>query len=147
MKQHRLIVLHGRKAGETVTVRDWIDPTRLYNPTIPAGRIVYLWAAVLFPTTIFYFGWGFVSLALMFMGYDYGHELAATVVFIVESLVQFVTNPLAAIRRFRDLNEPWWIVLALFLPLVGSLIALILGVALVFVPRATKKSPQATAKP
>ncbi len=33
-------------------LRDWIDPLRLYNPRIPAGRLVFLWGLAIFPLVV-----------------------------------------------------------------------------------------------
>lgn len=34
--------------------RDWIDPLRLYDPRIPAGRFVFLWGLALFPLIVIF---------------------------------------------------------------------------------------------
>lgn len=39
----------GAREGERSHARDWIDPTRLYNPTTPAGRLVFLWGLAIYP--------------------------------------------------------------------------------------------------
>jgi len=33
-------------------VRDWIDPTRIYNPLVPAGRLVFFWGLVVYPLIV-----------------------------------------------------------------------------------------------
>lgn len=35
-------------------VRQWIDPTRIYNPTIPAGRLVFLWGLAIYPGVVIF---------------------------------------------------------------------------------------------
>jgi uncharacterized membrane protein YhaH (DUF805 family) len=48
--------------------RDWLDPTRLYNPTVPAGRLTFLWGLAIYP------------LAVMFV-------LLTVIIIIIESFV------------------------------------------------------------
>ena len=33
-------------------LRDWIDPLRLYDPRVPAGRLVFLWGLAIFPLVV-----------------------------------------------------------------------------------------------
>ncbi len=40
--------------GETSHLRDWIDPLRLYDPRIPAGRLVFLWGLAIFPPVVMF---------------------------------------------------------------------------------------------
>ena len=35
-------------------LRDWIDPLRLYDPRIPAGRLVFLWGLAIFPPVVIF---------------------------------------------------------------------------------------------
>ncbi len=35
-------------------LREWIDPTRLYNPTIPAGRLTFLWGLAIYPFIVMF---------------------------------------------------------------------------------------------
>lgn len=44
----------GTPQGKESHVRDWIDPTRIYNPTIPAGRLVFLWGLVIYPAVVIF---------------------------------------------------------------------------------------------
>jgi hypothetical protein len=36
------------------SLRDWIDPFRLYDPRIPAGRFVFLWGLAIFPPVVIF---------------------------------------------------------------------------------------------
>ncbi len=38
--------------GERRHLRDWIDPLRLYDPRVPAGRLVFLWGLAIFPLVV-----------------------------------------------------------------------------------------------
>ncbi len=40
--------------GERRHLRDWIDPLRLYDPRVPAGRLVFLWGLVIFPLAVIF---------------------------------------------------------------------------------------------
>lgn len=35
-------------------MRDWIDPTRIYNPTMPAGRLTFLWGLAIYPFAVMF---------------------------------------------------------------------------------------------
>ncbi len=34
--------------------REWIDPMRLYNPTVGAGRVTFLWGLVIYPFMVMF---------------------------------------------------------------------------------------------
>lgn len=40
--------------GKPRDLRGWIDPLRLYDPRIPAGRIVFLWGLAIFPSVVIF---------------------------------------------------------------------------------------------
>ncbi len=35
-------------------LRDWIDPLRLYDPRVPAGRLVFFWGLAIFPAIVIF---------------------------------------------------------------------------------------------
>jgi len=35
-------------------LRDWIDPLRLYDPRVPAGRLVFFWGLAIFPVVVIF---------------------------------------------------------------------------------------------
>lgn len=35
-------------------LKDWINPLRLYDPRIPAGRFVFLWGLAIFPPVVIF---------------------------------------------------------------------------------------------
>ena len=35
-------------------IRDWINPLRLYDPRVPAGRLVFLWGLAIFPPVVIF---------------------------------------------------------------------------------------------
>ncbi len=40
--------------GERRHLRDWIDPLRLYDPRVPAGRLLFLWGFAIFPLAVMF---------------------------------------------------------------------------------------------
>jgi uncharacterized membrane protein YhaH (DUF805 family) len=48
--------------GERRPLRDWIDPLRLYDPRVPAGRLVFLWGLAILPPVVI-----FVLLTVIFI--------------------------------------------------------------------------------
>jgi uncharacterized membrane protein YhaH (DUF805 family) len=40
--------------GKRRHLRDWIDPLRLYNPRLPAGRLVFFWGLAIFPPVVIF---------------------------------------------------------------------------------------------
>ena len=44
----------GNSPGERRNLRDWLDPLRLYDPRVPAGRLVFLWGLAIFPPIVIF---------------------------------------------------------------------------------------------
>jgi uncharacterized membrane protein YhaH (DUF805 family) len=44
----------GTARGERHHLRDWIDPRRLYDPRVPAGRLAFLWGLAVFPPVVIF---------------------------------------------------------------------------------------------
>ena len=44
----------GTPRGERRRNREWIDPRRLYDPRVPAGRLVFLWGLAIFPPVVIF---------------------------------------------------------------------------------------------
>ncbi len=44
----------GTPQGRRRHLRDWINPLRLYDPRIPAGRLVFLWGLAIFPLVVIF---------------------------------------------------------------------------------------------
>ncbi len=44
----------GERRRESRHLRDWLDPLRLYDPRIPAGRLVFLWGLAIFPLAVMF---------------------------------------------------------------------------------------------
>ena len=44
----------GTPEGKSRHVRDWIDPTRIYNTSVPAGRVPFLWGLAIYPLVVIF---------------------------------------------------------------------------------------------
>ncbi len=44
----------GTVRGERRHLRDWINPLRLYDPRVPAGRLVFFWGLAIFPVLVMF---------------------------------------------------------------------------------------------
>ena len=44
----------GSSQGKRRQLRDWINPLRLYDPRIPAGRLVFFWGLAIFPAVVIF---------------------------------------------------------------------------------------------
>ena len=55
-----------------MSARDWLDPTRVYNPATPAGRMMYVWGGLVYPFLVSVLVGTCVALPESFLGYDHG---------------------------------------------------------------------------
>ncbi len=44
----------GTPHGEKRHLRDWINPLRLYDPRVPAGRLVFFWGLAIYPFIVIF---------------------------------------------------------------------------------------------
>ncbi len=44
----------GTIEGKSRYLKDWTNPLRLYDPRIPAGRLVFLWGLAIFPPVVIF---------------------------------------------------------------------------------------------
>ncbi len=44
----------GTSPGKRRSLRDWINPLRLYDTRIPAGRLVFFWGLAIFPLVVIF---------------------------------------------------------------------------------------------
>ena len=52
--QDRMKDIANSSSGTRRHLRDWIDPLRLYDPRVPAGRLVFLWGLAIFPPVVIF---------------------------------------------------------------------------------------------
>ncbi len=55
-----------------MNLRDWLDPSRLYNPATPAGRLTFLWGFTVYPSIILL---AVAALTVLVAGVDPDSEL------------------------------------------------------------------------
>jgi uncharacterized membrane protein YhaH (DUF805 family) len=105
--------------------RDWLDPTRLYNPKVPAGRLLYVWGGWIYPLLwIFAISIGAMVLEGM-MGY-YDTSPILDILTVPVELACIVVAILMVLRRLRDLETTGWAILVMFVPVVNFLFSLYL---------------------
>jgi uncharacterized membrane protein YhaH (DUF805 family) len=108
--------------------RDWLDPTRLYNPKIPAGRLLYLWGGWIYPLLWFLavaIGAGMLE---GMMGY-YNESPIMDFLMVPTELAFIVAAVLMVLRRLRDLRTSGWALLVLFVPILNTFFGLFLLLA------------------
>ncbi len=112
----------GRLKREGMNVRDYIEPTRLYNPASPAGRAAFAWGLIAYPAIASLIAGGLLVMArsggldqsvISLLGFAFSVALWAATVFII-------------LRRIRDLGHSRWGIFLLLIPIAGLLIALYL---------------------
>lgn len=118
---------------------EWWSPRKLYQPRVPAGRLMFLWGFYIYPMFIaFLIGIGLAYLE-SFLGY-----YSSSPLFDAFEIIMYPAMILAAIlisiRRLKDLGKSGWYLLLAFIPLVNFL----LGLWLIFSPgvQQTAASPE-----
>jgi hypothetical protein len=87
-----------------MSLRDWIDPTRLYNPNLPTGRLNFFWGGCLVPIGIFAMG----SLLIGRAYYVWGEIewLGTFCTLLPMGFLGFLLYTRSATRRLHDLGNP-----------------------------------------
>ena len=112
----------------STSFRDWVDPFRLYNPRVPAGRLMYVWGGWLYPLiwfVIVLFAAGIVEAGL---GY-YDETPVLDCVSVPIYIAYIVAEILITLRRLRDLGMSGWTILVALIPLVNFVFGLYLLLA------------------
>jgi uncharacterized membrane protein YhaH (DUF805 family) len=96
-------------------VRDWIDPTRIYNTGIPAGRLSFLWGLAIYPVVVIFL---LLTLSIIILEAVSPSTDVADYIGIVTwmFMLAWVTATVCiCLRRLRALRQPprrvWWVVL------------------------------------
>lgn len=106
-----------------LTLRDWIDPRRFYNPTFRAGRLLFFWGGVVYP---------FLALAALgiiagilevMLGY-YDQSPLLDAVFGAAYLGFIVCGLLISVRRLKDLGKSAWYLLWGIVPLASFILGI-----------------------
>lgn len=116
----------GSPPGKRGHVRDWIDPTRLYNIYIPAGRLTFLWGLAIYPLVVIFL---FMAVALIMLETFYTGADLPDMIGIVSSIFMLVWLTAAVCicyRRLRDLGRSQSWILLVVLPIVNLIFFLYL---------------------
>lgn len=108
-----------------MTLRDWIDPTRVYNPSIPAGRLVYLWGQF-YGLLLYLLAFAAWSLCV---GVTFSSAEADAAVTTGEYIIGFLfvlSLFFLLVRRGKDLGWSWGMYVLCFVPIVNIYLALVL---------------------
>ena len=116
----------GATQRRTNHVRDWIDPTRIYNSSLPAGRWPFLWGLAIYPIVTIFLLLTVVIIALksLYSGADVGDYIGiATWIFMLAWVWSAVC---ICLRRLQFLGmSPRWVWLTV-LPVVNLIFFLYL---------------------
>ncbi len=106
--------------------RDWIDPTRLYNIYIPAGRLTFLWGLVIYPLVVDFL---LMTVAIILLETFYtGADLPDTIGIVswIFMLVWVTAAVCICYRRLRDLGKSQSWIWLIVLPIVNLIFFLYL---------------------
>lgn len=110
-----------------MTIRDWIDPFRVYDGSTPARRLMYLWGVIVFPVVVLIFV-SAIALTIDFVVGNNAENSLINVAWIGWYVFYLVAGLIVSGRRLKDLGRPGSDVILLFLPLVN----IVLGFQLLF---------------
>ncbi len=99
--------------GKPSHLRDWIDPTRIYNPTLPAGKMAFFWGLAVYPLAVIFL---FLTVNIILMetfytGADLPDYLGIVIYFYMMAWV--IAAVCICMRRLNDLgkSQRWvWLV-------------------------------------
>ncbi len=100
--------------GGRSPVRDWIDPTRIYNITIPAGRLLFLWGLVIYPLAVIFLLLIVIIIVIETLSPSADVPDTIGIVTWVFMLAWVTAGVCISYRRFRDLgmSQRWiWLVI------------------------------------
>ncbi len=99
-------------------LRDWIDPLRLYDPRVPAGRFVFFWGLAIFPLVVIFL---LLTVILIFVETAFPNLSPDYIGIIVwPFMLAWVTATVAITRRrlLQLARSQQWVWLAIF-PIVN----------------------------
>ncbi len=116
----------GNPPGKRGHVRDWIDPTRLYNIYIPAGRLTFLWGLAIYPLVVDFL---FTAVAIIMLETFYTGanlpDMIGTVTWVF-MLAWVTTTVCICYRRLNYPGKPPRWILMVVLPLINLIFFLYL---------------------
>jgi uncharacterized membrane protein YhaH (DUF805 family) len=108
---------------QPTAIRNWFDPTRLYNPTVRGGRLVFLWGLAVYPL---------IAIIVLIGITDGISSYSGQLISLEERLWEvalLVASVMMILRRLRDLGKSGWTVLLGLIPLVNLFFLLYLLVS------------------
>ena len=109
----------------STSFRDWVDPFRLYNPRVPAGRLMYLWGGSIYPLVWVVILGVAATIAEAVLGY-YDETPILDCLMAPTYLGALVMGVLMTLRRLRDLGRSGWMILLAVVPFASFFFALYL---------------------
>lgn len=108
----------GTPQGNRRYLRDWIDPLRLYDPRIPAGRLVFIWGLVVFPLVVIFVLLTVTLTVVEAVSPDINSDYIGIIAYLF--MLVWVTAAVAITRRrlLQLERSPRWIWVAI-LPIVN----------------------------
>ncbi len=104
--------------GERRHLRDWIDPLRLYDPRVPAGRLVFLWGLAIFPIAVMFVLLTAIIIAVETLAPNASSDYIGIIVWPF-MLAWVAANVAITRRRLLELGKsPMWVWVAI-LPIVN----------------------------
>ena len=104
--------------GERRHLRDWIDPLRLYDPRVPAGRLVFLWGLAIFPLAVMFVLLTAIIIAVETLAPNVSSDYIGIIVWPF-MLAWVAANVAITRRRLLQLGRsPMWVWVAI-LPIVN----------------------------
>jgi len=105
------------------TLRDWIDPTRLYNPGHESGRLMFIWGAFGYPFLLTMIVTPWCGLADAILSSPNTTPISdATLVLLQPLYLSAIV--LITLRRLKDLRRSGWYTLCGLVPLANFIFAL-----------------------
>ncbi len=103
-------------------LRDWIDPLRLYDPRVPAGRLVFLWGLAIFPLIVIFVLLTVIIIVVETVFPDINSDYIGIIVwpFMLAWIVAYVAMTRRRLLHLgRSQNWVWVVVLVAILPIVN----------------------------
>ncbi len=102
---------------------EWLNPFELYDPSKPAGRLMYFWGNFVYPFILVVLVSFCGALTEGVLGY-YNESPILDLLFLPITVLLLLASVLIIIRRLRDLGNSGWLVLLLLVPVVNFVFGL-----------------------
>jgi uncharacterized membrane protein YhaH (DUF805 family) len=104
--------------GERRHLRDWIDPLRLYDPRVPAGRLVFLWGLAIFPLAVMFVLLTAIIIVVETVSPNGSSDYIGIIVFLFMLTWVMATVAITRRRLLQLGRSQMWVWLAIF-PIVN----------------------------